>query len=80
MTTATRSDSLPDILTVGDFVRGIEASGWFGISAPKQGVGLLERRPKWGREALETEIDNASATVFGSINGCPICGRRRILV
>ena len=35
VTTATRSEVLPDIPTVGDFVPGYEASGWFGIGAPK---------------------------------------------
>jgi tripartite-type tricarboxylate transporter receptor subunit TctC len=35
VTSATRSDVLPDIPTVGDFVPDYEASGWFGIGAPK---------------------------------------------
>ena len=35
VTTATRSEALPDIPTVGDFVPGYEASAWFGIGAPK---------------------------------------------
>ena len=35
VTTAMRSDALPDIPTVGDFVPGYEASAWFGLSAPK---------------------------------------------
>ena len=35
MTTATRSDALPDIPTVADFVPGYEASAWFGVGAPK---------------------------------------------
>jgi tripartite-type tricarboxylate transporter receptor subunit TctC len=35
VTTANRSDVLPDIPTVGDFLPGFEASGWFGIGAPK---------------------------------------------
>ena len=35
MTTATRSETLPELPTVGDFVPGYEASGWFGIAAPK---------------------------------------------
>src|SRR6266571_6975951 len=30
-----RLDALPDIPTVGDFVPGYEASGWFGIGAPR---------------------------------------------
>jgi tripartite-type tricarboxylate transporter receptor subunit TctC len=35
VTTATRSDMLPDIPTVGDFVPGYEVSWWYGIGAPK---------------------------------------------
>src|SRR5262249_23481430 len=35
VTTATRSDALPDIPTVGEFVPGYEASNWFGVGAPK---------------------------------------------
>jgi tripartite-type tricarboxylate transporter receptor subunit TctC len=35
ITTAMRSELLPDIPTVGEFVPGYEASGWFGVGAPK---------------------------------------------
>jgi tripartite-type tricarboxylate transporter receptor subunit TctC len=35
VTTATRSEALPDLPTVGEFVPGYEASGWFGVGAPK---------------------------------------------
>ena len=35
VTTATRSDVLPDVPSVGDFVPGYEASVWFGTSAPR---------------------------------------------
>jgi tripartite-type tricarboxylate transporter receptor subunit TctC len=34
VTTAARSEVLPDIPTVGEFVPGYAASGWFGIGAP----------------------------------------------
>jgi tripartite-type tricarboxylate transporter receptor subunit TctC len=34
VTTATRSDTLPDIPTVGEFVPSYEASSWMGIGAP----------------------------------------------
>ena len=34
VTTATRSDALPDIPTVADFVPGYEVSDWFGIAVP----------------------------------------------
>jgi tripartite-type tricarboxylate transporter receptor subunit TctC len=35
VTTETRSHELPDIPTVAEFVPGYEASGWYGIGAPK---------------------------------------------
>ena len=36
VTTATRSEALPDVPTVGDFVPGYEASTFFGIGAPRK--------------------------------------------
>jgi tripartite-type tricarboxylate transporter receptor subunit TctC len=35
ITTATRSDALADIPSVGEFVPGYEASTWYGVGAPK---------------------------------------------
>jgi tripartite-type tricarboxylate transporter receptor subunit TctC len=35
VTTSTRSEALPDVPTVGDFVPGYEASVWFGAGAPR---------------------------------------------
>ena len=35
VTSASRSEALPDLPTVGEFVPGYEASGWNGICAPK---------------------------------------------
>ena len=35
VTTAVRSEALPDIPTVGEYVPGYEASGWWGVGAPK---------------------------------------------
>src|SRR5262249_43474506 len=34
VTTATRSEALPDVPPVGDFVPGFEATAWFGVGAP----------------------------------------------
>jgi tripartite-type tricarboxylate transporter receptor subunit TctC len=34
VSTAARSEVLPDIPTVGEFVPGYESSGWFGVCAP----------------------------------------------
>ena len=35
VTTTMRSELLPDLPTLGDFVSGYEASQWYGIGAPK---------------------------------------------
>jgi tripartite-type tricarboxylate transporter receptor subunit TctC len=35
VTTATRSDALPDISTVGEFLPGYEGGIWYGLGAPK---------------------------------------------
>jgi tripartite-type tricarboxylate transporter receptor subunit TctC len=35
VTTAMHLEALPDIPTAGDFVPGYEASGWYGVGAPK---------------------------------------------
>ncbi len=34
VTTATRSEALPDVPTVGEFVPGYEVSAWYGLCAP----------------------------------------------
>jgi tripartite-type tricarboxylate transporter receptor subunit TctC len=47
VTGATRMDALPDIPTVGEFVPGYEASGWYGIVAPKKtSVEIIEKLNK----------------------------------
>ena len=47
VTTATRSEALPNLPTVGDFVPGYEASTWNGVCAPRNApveiVGTLNR-------------------------------------
>src|SRR5207244_3059172 len=35
VTTARRSEALPELSTVGEFVPGYEATSWFGVGAPK---------------------------------------------
>jgi tripartite-type tricarboxylate transporter receptor subunit TctC len=35
VTTATRSEALPDVPTMSDFVPGYEASNWYGVVAPR---------------------------------------------
>jgi tripartite-type tricarboxylate transporter receptor subunit TctC len=54
VTTATRSEVLPDIPTVGEFVPGYEASGFFGVGAPKD-------TPEQAVDKLNKEINAALA-------------------
>ena len=35
VTTATRSEALPDVPTLGEFIKDFEASQWYGIGAPR---------------------------------------------
>ena len=35
VTTTARATALPDVPTLGEFVPGYEASGWFGLGAPR---------------------------------------------
>jgi tripartite-type tricarboxylate transporter receptor subunit TctC len=47
VTTATRSEALPDIPTVGEFVPGYETSSWWGVgvsSSLNRGLRSLLRR------------------------------------
>ena len=44
VTGPTRTDVLPDIPSVGEFLPGYEASGWFGVGAPRNTPGeIIER-------------------------------------
>ena len=44
---ARRSDLLPDVPTVGEFVPGYEASAWYGLGAPKSTpTGIIEKLNK----------------------------------
>jgi tripartite-type tricarboxylate transporter receptor subunit TctC len=54
VTTATRSEALPDVPTVGEFVPGYEASGFFGVGAPKD-------TPEQTVDKLNKEINAALA-------------------
>jgi tripartite-type tricarboxylate transporter receptor subunit TctC len=70
VTTAARSEALPDLPTVGDFLPGYETSAWFGLGAPRNtpaaiieklnkeiNVGLADPR-------LKARFSDLGATVF----------------
>lgn len=47
VTTATRSEALPDLPAMGEFVPGYEASGWIGVCAPKNtSIEIIEKLNK----------------------------------
>ena len=54
VTSATRSDLLPDIPTIGEFVPGYEASQWYGVGAPRNTPAEIVAR-------LNSEINAALA-------------------
>jgi tripartite-type tricarboxylate transporter receptor subunit TctC len=70
VTTATRSEVLPDVPTVGDFVPGYEASALQGIGAPKdtpaQIVEKLNKEINAGLadSKLKARFADLGATVF----------------
>jgi tripartite-type tricarboxylate transporter receptor subunit TctC len=72
VTTATRSEVLPDLPTVGEFVPGYEASGWFGIGAPrKTSAEIIDRlnqeiNADLADSKLTARLADLSATVFAS--------------
>jgi tripartite-type tricarboxylate transporter receptor subunit TctC len=73
VTTATRSEVLPDIPTVGEFVPGYEASGWFGIGAPgKTPVEIIDRLNReinvgLADQKLKARLTDLGATVFAGL-------------
>ena len=73
--TASRSDALPDIPSLADFLPGYEASGWFGIGAPKNtSIESVERLNKeinagLADPKLKARIADLGATVFAGSPG-----------
>jgi tripartite-type tricarboxylate transporter receptor subunit TctC len=75
VTTATRSDVLPDVSTVGDFVPGYEASGWFGVGAPKNAPAeIIEKLNREINAALADPKINARLADLGGavLAGSPV--------
>jgi tripartite-type tricarboxylate transporter receptor subunit TctC len=72
VTAATRSEVLPDVPTVGEFVPGYEASQWYGVGAPKN-------TPAEIVEELNKEINAGLAAPklkarLADLGGTPIAG------
>jgi len=70
VTTAIRTQALPDIPTVGEFVPGYEATAWYGIGAPKgTPVEILDMLNKEVNAALadlkmKSRLADLGGTVF----------------
>jgi tripartite-type tricarboxylate transporter receptor subunit TctC len=70
VTSATRSEQLPDVPTVGEFLSGYEATSWQGLGAPKgTPVEIIERLSKEASAAmadptLMSRIENLGYATF----------------
>jgi tripartite-type tricarboxylate transporter receptor subunit TctC len=72
VTTGVRSEVLPDVPTVGDFVPGYEASSWYGVGAPMN-------TPAEIVDALNKQINAGLADPkmkarFADFDGIPLAG------
>src|SRR5262245_50359820 len=69
VTTATRSEALPEIPTVSDFVPGYEASAWYGIGAPRNAPAeVIDKLNKEINAALaDTKMNMRLADLGGTV-------------
>jgi tripartite-type tricarboxylate transporter receptor subunit TctC len=72
VTTQTRSEALPDISTVGEFVPGYELSSWFGLGAPKSTP--AEVISKLNGEINASLADPAMKTRLAELGGTALSG------
>jgi tripartite-type tricarboxylate transporter receptor subunit TctC len=72
VTTATRSDALSEIPTVGDFVPGYEASSWQGVGAPENTP--AEIIDKLNREINSVVADPQMKARLAELGGTPLAG------
>ena len=72
VTTAARSEVLPDLPTVGEFVPGYEASSWSGIGAPRNTP--TEIVDKLNREINAALADPELKARLADLGGTPFPG------
>ena len=72
VTTATRSEALPDIPTVGEYVPGYEASSLYGVAAPSNTP--TEIVDKLNREINAALADPAMQTRLADLGGIVLAG------
>jgi tripartite-type tricarboxylate transporter receptor subunit TctC len=74
VTTVTRSEALPDLPSVSDFVPGYESSAWYGVGAPKNTpVEIVEKLSKEIKAALaDPKMKARLASLGGTVlDGSP---------
>jgi len=74
VTTATRSEALPDLPSVSDFVPGYESGAWYGVGAPKNTpVEIVQKLSKEINAALANPKMKARLTSLGGtvLDGSP---------
>ena len=72
VTSATRSQALPDVATVAEFVPGYEASNWWGIAAPKNTpAGIVDGL----NQEINAALGDARITArLAELGGAPLIG------
>ncbi len=72
MTGASRSDALPDLPTVADFLPGFEGSSWYGVGAPRATPADIV--DKLNREVNAGLADPKMRARLSDLGGTPIAG------
>jgi tripartite-type tricarboxylate transporter receptor subunit TctC len=72
VTTAARSDALPELPTVGDFVPGYEESNWWGFGAPRNTPAAIV--DKLNQEINAALADPKMKARLADLGGTPLAG------
>jgi tripartite-type tricarboxylate transporter receptor subunit TctC len=73
VTTTTRSEILPDVPVLGDFVQGYEASAWLGLGVPKNTP--LEIVERLNREINASLASTEMQSRFADLGDTPFASR-----
>ena len=72
VTTTARSELLPDVPTVGDFLPGYEASAWYGVGAPSGTPDEIVQ--KLNKELIAAFVDPRTKARIAEVGGTPLPG------
>jgi tripartite-type tricarboxylate transporter receptor subunit TctC len=75
VTTTARSELLPDVPTVGDFLPGYEASAWYGVGAPSGTPAEIVQ--KLNKELNAAFVDPRTKARIAEVGGTPLPGYLR---